>query len=179
MAATLSSWIWGMIFLWANHFMCYSWFVMFPWGTMMQCNWRKGKTEVYQRCRPPRLNQSRPLYNQMLGVFRKVFSACPRTEISFLCVFQGICRWNENHHKQTPHIRGCPTAPRRGWSRWPHTSRCLAACGPTIRKRTATNKNHWGHSQDGLVQTAGKPTADYILGFQPFVFAGWCKGTLP
>ena len=126
-----------MIFLWANHFMCYSWFVMFPWGTMMQCNWRKGKTEVYQRCRPPRLNQSRPLYNQMLGVFRKVFSACPWTEISFLCVFQGICRWNENHHKPTQHIRGCPAAPWRGWSPWPHTSRSLAACGPTIRKRTA------------------------------------------
>lgn len=111
MAATLSSWIWGMIFPWANHFMCYSWFVMFPWGTMMQCNWRKGKTEVYQRCRPPRLNQSRPLYNQMLGVFGKVFSACPWTEISFLCVFQLICRWTENSSCLSPWRRTHPTYP--------------------------------------------------------------------
>ena len=76
--------------------------------------WRNGKNKVYQRCRPPGLNQSRPLCNQMLGVFRKVFSACPWTEISmisFLCVFQLICRWNENSGCLSPWRRTHPTYP--------------------------------------------------------------------
>ena len=151
-----------MIFLWANHFMCYSWFVMFPWGTMMQCNWRKGKTEVYQRCRPPRLNQSRPLYNQMLGVFAKYFLHAHGQRFN-LCVSSKefvdetkIPVFYLLEDEPTQHIRGCPAAPWRGWSLWPHTSRSLAACGPTIRKRTATNKNHWGHSHDGLVKNRRK-----------------------
>ena len=170
----------GWFFLWANHFMCYSWFVNVSLGNNDAMQLKEGKDWSVSKVSSPKIEPiPTPLQSDALEYFAKYFLHAQGTEISFLCVFQGICRWNENHHKHTPHIRGCPTAPRRGWSRWPHTSRCLAACGPTIRKRTATNKNHWGHSQDGLVANRRK-TNGWLYTWVPAIcFLRGVRGLCP